>query len=173
MFHVGTARVRRSVPDQRGQCTWNGDRRDRQYVLGVGVSGVLMGWLADNQGRRRTLLVSVVLFALFTAGAALARNRWELMALRSVAGVGLGGVWGAVTALVNESWSRGLRGRAISVVLSAWPVGLIGAALLASWVLPNYGWRARDPANASSAVPLIHASRSSCASIAGMRCLAL
>lgn len=125
-------------------------------MLGVGVSGVLMGWLADNQGRRRTLLVSVVLFALFTAGAALARNRWELMALRSVAGVGLGGVWGAVTALLNESWSRAFRGRAISVVLSAWPVGLIGAALLASWVLPNYGWRALFLCGALALLPALY-----------------
>jgi MFS family permease len=111
-------------------------------MLGVGVSGVLMGWLADNQGRRRVLLLSVVLFALFTAAGALTHRRWELMALRGVAGLGLGGVWGVVTALVNETWPRPWRGRAISVLLSAWPVGLIGAALLAGWVVPTYGWRA-------------------------------
>jgi MFS family permease len=111
-------------------------------MLGVGLSGVLMGWLADNQGRRFTLLFSVVLFALFTAGAALAQHRWQLMLMRTVAGVGLGGVWGAVTALVNESWPDAWRGRAVSVLLSAWPIGMIGAALLAGWVLPNHGWRA-------------------------------
>jgi len=83
-----------------------------------------------------------VLFALFTAAAALTSNRWQLMALRGVAGLGLGGVWGAVTALVNETWPRAWRGRVVSVLLSAWPVGLIGAALLAGWVLPIYGWRA-------------------------------
>ena len=111
-------------------------------MVGVGVSGVVMGWLADNQGRRRALLLSVVLFALFTAAGALTHQRWELMGLRALAGLGLGGVWGAVTALVNETWPRASRGRAISVLLSAWPVGLIGAALLAGWVLPAYGWRA-------------------------------
>jgi len=111
-------------------------------MLGVGVSGVLMGWLADNQGRRRALLLSVAVFALFTAGAALAHRPWELMMLRGVAGLGLGGVWGAVTALVNETWPRAWRGRAVSVLLSAWPVGLIGAALMAGWLLPIYGWRA-------------------------------
>jgi MFS family permease len=111
-------------------------------MLGVGASGVLMGRLADNHGRRRVLLLSVVLFALFTAAGALAHNQWELMALRSVAGLGLGGVWGAVTALVNETWPAAWRGRAISILLSAWPVGSIGAILLAGLVLPLYGWRA-------------------------------
>jgi MFS family permease len=110
-------------------------------MLGVGVSGVLMGWFADNQGRRRALLLSVIVFALFTAAAALARNRWELMALRAVAGLGLGGVWGAVTAFVNETWPLAWRGRAISILLSAWPIGLTGAALLAGWLLPIHGWR--------------------------------
>jgi MFS family permease len=111
-------------------------------MLGVGLSGVLMGWLADNQGRRHSLLFSVVLFALFTAGAALAQHRWQLMLVRAVAGVGLGGVWGAVTALVNETWPSTWRGRAVTVLLSAWPIGMIGAALLSGWVLPNFGWRA-------------------------------
>ena len=61
-------------------------------MVGVGVSGVLMGWLADNQGRRRVLLMSVVLFAVFTAAGALTHRRWKLMVLRGVAGLGLGGV---------------------------------------------------------------------------------
>lgn len=110
-------------------------------MLGVGASGVLMGWYADCYGRRRALLTSVVLFAVFTAAACVAQARWQMMVLRAVAGLGLGGVWGSATALVNESWPRSLRGRAISVVLSSWPVGLIAAALLAGRILPAYGWR--------------------------------
>jgi MFS family permease len=111
-------------------------------MIGVGVSGVLMGWFADNYGRRRALLVSVVVFALFTAALALVRNRWDVMALRFLAGLGLGGVWGVVVALINETWSPERRGRAIALVLSAWPVGVSVAALLAGALLPAYGWRA-------------------------------
>jgi len=111
-------------------------------MLGVGASGLLMGRFADNQGRRRALLASVILFAVFTAAAAFVQDRWQLMLLRAVAGLGLGGVWGSVTVLVNETWPRAWRGRATSVLLSSWPVGLIAAALLAGWVLPAYGWRA-------------------------------
>ena len=96
-------------------------------MLGVGASGVLMGWLADNHGRRRTLILSVCVFAVFTAALALARDRWDAMALRFLAGLGLGGVWGVVAALVAEVWPQARRGRAIAAVLSAWPVGVSAA----------------------------------------------
>jgi MFS family permease len=110
-------------------------------MIGVGVSGVLMGWFADNHGRRRALLLSVCVFGAFTAAVALARNRWDAMALRFLAGLGLGGVWGVVAALVSEVWSPARRGRAIAAVLSAWPVGVSVAALLAGALLPTHGWR--------------------------------
>lgn len=110
-------------------------------MIGVGVSGVLMGWFADNYGRRRALIVSVCVFALFTAALALARSYWDAMTLRFLAGLGLGGVWGVVAALVREVWPAAGRGRAVGFVLSAWPVGVIIAALLAGALLPAYGWR--------------------------------
>lgn len=110
-------------------------------MVGVGLSGVALGWFADRYGRRRALIAGVVIFALFTAALAFARSRWDVMALRLLAGLGLGGVWAAVTALINESWPKQSRARAVSWVLSMWPVGVSVAAVLAATVLPRYGWR--------------------------------
>ena len=44
-------------------------------MVGVGLSALVLGWCADRYGRRPALLASVVIFALFTAAIALARNR--------------------------------------------------------------------------------------------------
>jgi len=110
-------------------------------MIGVGLSGLVLGRYADNHGRRRALVVSVLVFALFTALVALARNRYDVMLLRLLAGLGLGGVWGVITTLINETWPRHSRGRAAAFVLSAWPVGVSVAALLARALLPGYGWR--------------------------------
>jgi MFS family permease len=114
-------------------------------MIGVGLSGVALGWFADRFGRRRALIASVAIFAIFTAAVALARSRWDVMILRLVAGLGLGGVWAAVTALINESWPRESRARAVSWVLSMWPVGVSVAAVLAAAVLPRFGWRGLFP----------------------------
>jgi MFS family permease len=110
-------------------------------MIGVGLSGLVLGWYSDRHGRRRALLVSVVVFAVFTAAMAFAQSALQVMVLRFLAGFGIGGVWGAVTALVKESWPAGHRVRAISWVLAAFPLGVIAAAVLAWLLLPRYGWR--------------------------------
>ena len=111
-------------------------------MIGVGLSSVLLGWYADNYGRRPALIVSVLIFALFTMAVAVSRGWSDMLLLRFLAGVGLGGVWGIVSALVNETWPAHLRARASAFVLSAGPAGFILAALLAHALLPDYGWRA-------------------------------
>lgn len=110
-------------------------------MIGVGLSGLVLGWYSDRHGRRRALLVSVVVFAVFTAAIAFAHSPLQVMILRLLAGFGIGGVWGAVTALVKETWPAAHRTRAISWVLAAFPLGVIAAALLAWFLLPRHGWR--------------------------------
>jgi MFS family permease len=61
------------------------------------------------------------------------------LVLRFVAGLGLGGVWGAVSTYVVETWPVVQRGRAAAFVLSSFPAGGVVAALLAAALLPN--WR--------------------------------
>jgi len=110
-------------------------------LLGVGLSSVVVGWYADNYGRRTALAICVGLFALFTLAGAWAQDWWHLLAMRFMAGIGLGGTWGVVAAYVHEAWPGKHRGRAIAFVMSSWPVGYIVAAWVARTVLPEYGWR--------------------------------
>jgi MFS family permease len=110
-------------------------------LLGVGLSSVLVGWFADNYGRRNALAICVALFALFTSAGAWAQDWTQLLTLRFLAGIGLGGTWGVVAAFVHEAWPARNRSRAIAWVLSSWPVGYIVVALIARTVLPEYGWR--------------------------------
>jgi len=110
-------------------------------MIGVAFSSVLIGWYSDNFGRRRALLTSVVLFGCFTAAIAFSANWWQVMGLRFLAGLGLGGLWGVVATYIAETWPPESRGRTVGFVLSSWPVGVIVAAAVAGRVLPHYGWR--------------------------------
>lgn len=110
-------------------------------LLGVGLSSVVVGWYADNYGRRNALSICVALFALFTLAGAWAQDWTHLLAMRFMAGIGLGGTWGVVAAYVHEAWPAKHRGRAIAFVMSSWPAGYIVAAWIARTVLPEYGWR--------------------------------
>jgi len=110
-------------------------------LIGVGLSSLILGWFSDHYGRRKALLVSVSFFGLFTGAIALAQNWEQLMILRFLAGLGLGGVFGVVSAFINETWPKTQKGRATSFVLSAWPIGYGLAAFLSAIILPTYGWR--------------------------------
>ncbi|NEA30258.1 MFS transporter [Streptomyces sp. SID13031] len=108
-------------------------------LLGIGVSSLTVGWLADNYGRKRALMLSLAVFGVFTAALALVPSFGVFLVLRFVAGLGLGGVWGVVSTYVVETWPTAQRGRAAAFVLSSFPAGGAIAAVVAAALLPD--WR--------------------------------
>lgn len=122
-----------------GLTTTQGGLLATATLLGIGVSSVTVGWLADNYGRKRALMVSLAVFGVFTAALAVVPGFTMFLVLRFVAGLGLGGVWGVVSTYVVETWPAGQRGRAAAFVLSSFPIGGVVAAVLSGALLPD--WR--------------------------------
>src|SRR5262245_57485289 len=58
-------------------------------LLGWAVGGILFGQVADRIGRTRTLMLTMLLYALGTAACAFAPNIWALMLFRIVASLGI------------------------------------------------------------------------------------
>lgn len=110
-------------------------------LVGVGISSIAVGWYADNHGRRKSMLWSLVSFGLLTAAIAFTSSWAEILVLRFLAGLGLGGVWGIAATYINETWPAAQRGRAAAFVLSSFPAGGGCASFLAAILLPTYGWR--------------------------------
>ncbi|MBK5145689.1 MFS transporter [Budviciaceae bacterium BWR-B9] len=111
-------------------------------MVGIGLSSIVVGWCADNYGRRKTLFWSLMLFSILTAAIAFTSTWFEILVLRFLAGLGLGGVWSIIVAYISETWPAKQRGRAASFVLSSFPVGAGLAAFLSYLIIPDYGWRA-------------------------------
>lgn len=110
-------------------------------LIGAVIGGIVFGMLSDRLGRVRVLTWTIVLFAVFTGMCALSQGYWDLLAYRTIAGVGLGGEFGIGMALVAESWPASMRGRASSYVGLGWQGGVLAAALLTPILLPVIGWR--------------------------------
>ena len=110
-------------------------------LAGAVAGGVLFGALSDKLGRVRVLTWTIVLFAVFTGLCALAQGYWDLLAYRTVAGLGLGGEFGIGMALVAEAWPASQRARVSSYVGLGWQAGVLAAALLTPLLLPTIGWR--------------------------------
>ncbi len=110
-------------------------------LIGAVVGGIIFGMLSDRLGRVRILTWTIVLFAVFTGMCALAQGYWDLLAYRTIAGVGLGGEFGIGMALVAEAWPASKRARASSYVGLGWQLGVLAAAILTPILLPVIGWR--------------------------------
>jgi len=105
-------------------------------LVGWATGGIIAGVLADYIGRKRVLMLSILWYALFTGLTAFATNYASFVILRFLTGIGLGAEWGPGTAILGESWPSRSRGRAASVLQSAFAVGLVLASGVWLYVAP-------------------------------------
>ncbi len=110
------------------------------FLIGWALGGVLFGIMADRFGRTRTLMVTILIYALFTGLAALSRDWWHLALFRFITALGIGGEWAAGAALVAEVWPEDKRTRAAGLLQSAWAAGFLLAAIL-NLFLRHHSWR--------------------------------
>ncbi len=111
-------------------------------LAGAAVGGAFIGILADYYGRVRILTWTMGWYAIFTAACGFAQSYEQLLCLRFVVGLGLGGEWGVGATLVSEYWPAKYRGRANALVQSGWCVGYGLASLAFMYIVPAWGWRA-------------------------------
>jgi MFS family permease len=111
------------------------------FLLGWAMGGVLFGVVADYVGRTKTLIATILIYAVFTGLAALSETWWHLAVYRFLTALGVGGEWAAGAAIVAEVWPEEKRAKAAGILQSAWAVGFFLAAAF-NLVLRGYGWRA-------------------------------
>ena len=107
----------------------------------TGVGGLLFGWMSDRLGRRLSMAVSIAAFSLGNAACAFAPGFGWLLAARALAGLGVGGSWGAGQAMLGETFPPALRGRYGAIAQTGAPAGLGLATIVGSFVAPVLGWR--------------------------------
>ena len=110
------------------------------FLIGWAIGGVAFGVLADRFGRTKTLVFTILIYAVFTGLAALSSSWWQLALYRFLTALGIGGEWAAGAALVAEVWPEAKRAKAAGVLQSAWAAGFLIAAV-ASLLMREYGWR--------------------------------
>ncbi|MEW4427170.1 MFS transporter [Paenibacillus pabuli] len=122
--------------------------------IGMALGALLAGALADRFGRKAILMWTLLIFTIASGLSALATGFAVLCVLRLIAGIGLGGELPVASTLVSESMPTAERGRAVVLLESFWAGGWIVSALIANFVIPEYGWRI---AFAIGAVPAFYA----------------
>lgn len=113
-------------------------------LLGWAAGGVLFGPISDRFGRKRVLMITMLLYAVGTASCAFVTEMWQLIIFRIIASLGIGGEWAAGSAMVAEVVPEDQRVEAGALLYTSAPLGLFLAMFVNSEVAGN--WFAHDPA---------------------------
>jgi AAHS family benzoate transporter-like MFS transporter len=124
-------------------------------LVGVMVGALSIGPISDVIGRRKTMLLTVISFSVFTLLCAFAPNPWIFGLLRFLAGLGLGGVLPTALALINEYARRGRGGTATTTMMTGYHVGAVLTALIGILVIQRFGWQSMFVIGALPALVLV------------------
>ncbi|MEM7465868.1 MAG: MFS transporter [Pseudomonadota bacterium] len=93
------------------------------------VVGVPLGWVADRYNRRNLAAIGIAAWSVMTAACGLAKNFSQLAIARILVGVGEATLTPATYSMAGDSFPAHKLGRALSVFVIGWPLG-IGLALI-------------------------------------------
>lgn len=112
------------------------------FLFGAATGGFLFGRLGDLYGRTRALACSILCFSALTGAACFAQDPVQLLVLRFLACLGIGGTWPNGVALVSEAWRDTHRPLVSSVIGMSANLGIFAMSTLAahSEVTPE-SWR--------------------------------
>jgi len=107
-------------------------------LVGMGIGSFLLGLVADNVGRRKTMLWCMVIMATGMFLAPFSRNVYELWVWRVFTGLGIGGLLSAITAITAEFSNLKKRALCIFIMGIGYPIGGIFGSKIAGYLLATY-----------------------------------
>lgn len=111
-------------------------------MLGAAVGGIVLGSLGDRIGRTRAMGVCILCYSVFAALGAWVRDPWQMLALRFLVGLGVGGLWPNGMALVSECWSGASRPLVSGTMMAGLNAGILLLSQLArQWPVTPDSWR--------------------------------
>ncbi|MEW9572293.1 MFS transporter [Rhodanobacter sp. Si-c] len=110
-------------------------------LIGMAVSGPLLGYVGDRFGRRVAILVSTLVYGVFSLLMAVAPDLQVMLLCRFILGIGLGGLLPNTVALNAEFAPRRLRATLIIVMFMGLAVGGILPSVVAITLQAHFGWQ--------------------------------
>jgi MFS family permease len=125
-----------------------GDIATSVFIAGWACGGLFFGMLGDRIGRAKTMLITILLYSLFTGLSSLSVGVADFAFYRFLTGLGVGGEFAVGVALVAEVMPAAARTHALALLQALSAFGNITAALInmglglaAEEGLPTSPWR--------------------------------
>lgn len=112
------------------------------FLFGAAAGGLVFGWIGDWQGRVRAMILSILCYSIFAGLCYYTSSPEQLLLLRFLSSMGVGGMWPAAVSLASEAWSDGSRPLLSGIIGSSANVGICGMGII-GWKVPitQDSWR--------------------------------
>ena len=126
-------------PEQARSALQNADIADAStaatafFMIGWATGGIGFGIMGDRRGRVKTLMLTILLYAIFTGLSAFSQSTTDFHAYRFLTGLGVGGVFAAAVTLLADTMPPNARPYALGLFQASSVFGNCTAALLSMW----------------------------------------
>jgi EmrB/QacA subfamily drug resistance transporter len=111
------------------------------YLLAATVSTPIYGKLADLYGRKRVLLFGLVLFSLGSILSGTSQSMGQLIAMRTLQGLGAGAVGPIVLTMLGDLFTLHERARVQGLFSAVWGLSSVAGPIIGGYLTDNVGWR--------------------------------
>jgi MFS family permease len=119
--------------------TWN-NYALASFLLGGAFGGILFGMLSDRIGRSKTMIVTILFYSVFTCVTAFSNAPWQMVALRFLVAMGVGGEWAVASAMVAEVMPKRSRPVMSSIFHASSVFGTLMAVAVGYFIISQKPW---------------------------------
>jgi MFS family permease len=107
------------------------------FLVGGALGGVLFGMISDRIGRTTTMILTILMYSLFTCVTAFSQTWWQMVVLRFVVALGTGGEWAVASAMIAEVFPKQARARSLGIFHASSVIGTYLAVLAGAFIVGN------------------------------------
>ncbi|MFJ2975839.1 MFS transporter [Kluyvera sp. NPDC087067] len=110
-------------------------------LVGLALGALTAGPMADRIGRKKVLVLSILVFGGFSLITAFATSLTQLTVLRFLTGLGLGAAMPNAATLMSEYAPERRRALLVNLMFVGFPIGSSMGGFISAWMIPHYGWQ--------------------------------
>ncbi len=111
------------------------------FFISMALGMLIFGPLSDRNGRKKILILSLVLYMISSAGCAVTTSVYLLIFMRVIQGLGAGGMVSLSIAIIKDSFDGQTRATALAVVQSMSVIAPIAAPVIGALIIQVSTWR--------------------------------
>lgn len=104
------------------------------FLMGWAIGGLGFGIMGDRKGRVKTMLLTILVYSIFTGLSATSTGYWDFLIYRFLTGLGVGGEFAVGVALIAEVMPANARPFTLGLMQASTTIGNITAGALFIWL---------------------------------------